>query len=192
MLIPVEAVLGHIEDACSALCASKPPPVQRASPGGFPRGHPLRWVGPEVKQPLAGLATSRTTDIEFPAINKRCLGSPASPEQSLVRHDSRFTIGLALNNWEEVDAVDLAIARQRSPARSCRRYKGRSGERLGHGCTRRNHCGPPDEVGNANTALEERHLPTSIWSIHLGQADVAGCAVVRREDQAYFLRDRCP
>ena len=111
------------------------------------------------------------------------MGSPASPEQSFARHDSSFTIGLALNKWEEVDAVDLAIARQRSPARSCRRCKKiKVVSGLGHGCTCRDHCGPPDEIGNANTAFEERHLPTSIWSIHLGQADVAGCAVVRRED----------
>ena len=77
MLIPVEAVLGHIEDACSALCASKAASkFSELLRAGFREVYPLRWVGPEVKQPLVGLATSRTTDIEFPAINKRCLGKP--------------------------------------------------------------------------------------------------------------------
>ena len=118
MLIAIEAVLGHIEwAACSAFVSFQSRPLVPRSFSGRFADRSSRSVGSArtSNNHLRASAPLGRLTLSFQPSTRGGLGSPASPEQSLVRHASSFTIGLASGEWNEVDPIDLPIDRQVRP-----------------------------------------------------------------------------
>ena len=97
--------------------------------------------------------------------------------------------GFASSEGDQVDSVDLAVARQLGPSRSggCR-VKIEMVHRVRHRGPGLYPRRPLCKEGNVNASLEEGDLPTPKGAIHVGKTDITSPAIIRcKKNQRIFI-----